>query len=239
MGLVVFLGVVGALTLYAFHALFDAAGWGFIAALVLFALGMNASHHPQLDEQQGASQLAVRDRARANLLSATGSPIAALKASLAAVLGIGAGWLLWAYDSHEVPTSSFMKMQNERLLAAAPLRAALESVPSGGATALLGERQKAQFRAKMTFQNATRDYCRQYEFVLGDRGRMAGIACRIPGGDWAVVLQSLLLPSTPGAIVPAGSQYDAALNAATGALMDGNPLIGEAEAAVMHNGWRN
>src|SRR5687768_6776315 len=143
MGLVVFLAVVGALTLYAFHTLFDAAGWGVIAALVLFALGMNASHPPRLDEQHGASQLAVRGRAWAMPASANGSLIAALKAGLAAIVGIGVGWLLWAYDSYEVPTSSFMKMQHQRLLATTSLRAALESVPSGGAPAPLGGRQKA------------------------------------------------------------------------------------------------
>jgi hypothetical protein len=51
MGLVVFLAVVGALTIYAFHTLFNAPIWGFIAALSLFIVGMNASDPFRTNEQ--------------------------------------------------------------------------------------------------------------------------------------------------------------------------------------------
>jgi hypothetical protein len=238
MGLVVFLAVVGALTIYAFHTLFDAAGWGFLVALILFVLGMNAAHRPQADEPKGSGQFPVRDKAWAEPMLAMRGFAVAMTACLALVAGIGVGWLSWGRSTYEMPTSSFMKMQNGRLLAAGPLSAALEAVPSGGAPVSLEGPQEAQFRAKMTFQNASRDYCRHYELVPSDRVRVAGIACRIPGGNWSVVLQSLLPPSVSGAIVPAGSQHNAALDAALGALIDGDPLIGKEEAAIMRNGWR-
>jgi hypothetical protein len=238
MGLVVFLAVVGALTIYAFHTLFDAAGWGFLAALILFILGMNASHRPQPAKSEDAGQFPVRDRAWDEPALAMRGLAVGITACLALVVGIGVGWLLWGRGTDDMPASSLIKMQNGRLLAAVPLSAALETLPSGGSPVPLEGREETQFQAKMTFQNAAHDYCRYYELVPGDRMHTAGIACRGPGGSWSVVLQSLLRSPTSRAIVPAGNQHSAPLDAAASALIDGDPLSEREEAAVMRNGWR-
>ena len=237
MGLVVFLAVVGALTVYAFHTLFDAPGWGFIVAISLYILGMKASDRSRTEEQKRVRRLPVEDRAATERLLPIRDATVALAASIAVVLGIGLGWLLRGNADDELSASSFVKMQNQRVLATAPLKAALETVPSGTLVPLAGGND-AQFRAKMTFQNERRDYCRQYELALGARERMAGIACRIPNGDWSVALQSLLASSASGVTVPASAGQNAALDAAIGALLGGDPLVGEAEAAIMRNGWR-
>jgi surface antigen len=154
------------------------------------------------------------------------------------VIGIGLGWLLRGIGNEASSGTAFLRVQNQRVLAIAPLKAVLETVPSG-TLAPLGTRKGAQFQAKMTFRNESRGYCRQYELVLNAHERIAGIACRIPGGDWSVMLQTLLPPSASSLTVPASAERNAALDAAIGALIDGDPLVGEAEATIMSNGWRN
>jgi len=238
MGLVVFLAVVGALTIYAFHTLFDAASWGFIAALVLYIVGMNASGRFGTEEPNRVRRFPAKDRARTERLRVIRKPTATLAVSIGVVLGIGLGWLLRGIGGDELSRNLFLKVQHHRLLATAPLQAALETVPSGGTLISLGGGKDAQFRAKMTFRNESRDYCRQYELALGARERIAGIACRTPSGEWSVALQSPLPRSASGVTVPASSGQNAALDAVIGALIDGDPLIGEAEAAIMRNGWR-
>jgi surface antigen len=238
MGLVVFLAVVGALTIYAFYTLFDAPSWGFIAALVLYIVGMNASGRFGTEEQIRVRRFLAEDRAGTDRSLAIRKPTATLAASIGVVLGIGLGWLLRGIGGDESSPNLFLKLQHQRLLATAPLRAALETVPSGGTLISLGGGKDAQFRVKMTFRNESRNYCRQYELALGVRERIAGIACRTPSGDWSVALQSPLPPSALGVTVPASAGQNAALDAVIGALIDGAPLIGEAEAAIMRNGWR-
>ncbi len=238
MGLVVFLAVVGALTIYAFHTLFDAPAWGFIVALVLFILGMNASHRSGPEEQERVGRFPAQDKTGMQRFPAMGNPAAALSFGIALIVGLGLGWLLWGLHAEELSASLFVRVQDQRLLATAPLKTALETVPSGSALVPLESRRNAQFRAKITFRNESRNYCRQYELTLGSRERMVGIACRIPSGDWSVALQSLLPPSVSGVTVPAGAGQNAAFDAAIGALIEGAPLVGEAEAVIMRNGWR-
>jgi surface antigen len=237
MGLVVFLAVVGALTIHAFHILFDAPGWGFVVAFVLFILGMNASPRSQTEEQRRVRSLPLEDGAGMQRSLALSSPASAVMASMAVIVGIGVGWLLWGRSGDEPSAGDFVEVQKRRLLATAPLKAVLETVPSGRALVPLGGGKDTQFRATMTFQNQTRAYCRQYELTRGGRARLAGIACRIPSGDWMVMLEALLPLSASGVTVPASAGQNAALDAAIGALIDGDPLVGEAEAAIMRNGW--
>ena len=172
------LAVVGALTMYAFHILFDAPEWGFIVALALFIGGMDASHRSRTGEQKGGSNSPVERGAETERLLAIRNPTAALAASIAAVFGIALGWLPRGVGDHELPVSSFVKVQKQHLLATASLKAALETVPSGKFVQLGGGKD-TQFQAKMTFQNGSRSYCRQYELALGTGERVTGLACRI------------------------------------------------------------
>jgi hypothetical protein len=61
---------------------------------------------------------------------------------------------------------------------------------------------------------------------------------RTPSGDWSVALQSRPPHSASGVTVPASSGQNAALDAVICALIDGDPVIGEAKAPTMRNGWR-
>ena len=238
MGLVVFLATVGALTIYAFHTVFDAPGWGFLAALVLFILGMTTSDRAPPAEPNGVSSVQSNERAGRETALPFRTSRAALAAGLAMIVGIGLGWLLRDVRGEAGPAGSFVNVQDSRLLATPPLKAALETIPSSDTPVSLGRGKHAQFRAKMTFQNERHSFCRQYELALGGHERMGGVACRIPGGDWSVALHSFLPPASLGKTVPASAGQNAALDAAIGALIAGDPLVGEAETAIMRNGWR-
>jgi hypothetical protein len=163
------------------------------------------------------------------------SPLA-LAASVSLVAGLGLGWLLrGGTESDGLFRSEFVQLQDHRLVAQGKLHKGLESVASGGEAPLGGE---AQLRVKMTFQNEARDYCRQYEIVSLSRERHAGVACRV-GSQWRVAMQALMPPSaSAGRTTPAGAGSQNATDAAVSALIDGDPIVGEEEIAIMRKGWR-
>lgn len=237
MGLIAFLAVVGALTIYAFHTLFDALGWGSLAAVILFVLGMTASDRIDPAKQSNLKSTPIADNRKSERVPVIRNAYTLFTASMAMTVGIGLGWLLRGIDNDETSTKPFTKMENERLVATVPLKAALDTIPSSSSLVSVPAGKPVQFRALMTFQTRDRGYCRQYELALGAQERMAGIACRSPSGDWSVLLQSPRPPSTPGRIVPA-SGHNAVFDAAINALIDGDPLVAEAEAAIINNGWQ-
>jgi len=235
MRVVVFLAFLGALTIYAFHILFDAPGWGALAAFILFILGMHASEQTRIEEPPD-SHLPPNGVPGAEYPLAVVRWPAALAGGL--LLGIGLGWLLRDITTAGVYASVLVKVQDQRLLATTPLKTALETVASGGKPVPLSGGARAQFRAAMTFRGESHNYCRQYEFVLAAGERMGGVACRIPSGDWSVALQSVLPPPAANVTVPASADRTAALSAVVSALIQGDPIVGEAEAAIMRKGWR-
>jgi anti-sigma factor RsiW len=166
---------------------------------------------------------------------------AALAASVAVVAGIGLGWLLHgAPNGPDTALSPFVQLERQRLLASGPLQTALESAASGSPRAVaLADREDARLLVKMTFQNEAGDYCRQYEIAAPSRERIAGVACRV-GGQWSVAMQAVLPPSVSAAerTVPADASQNGAMDAAIGAIIAGDPVVGDQEAAIIRNGWR-
>jgi hypothetical protein len=237
MGLIAFLAVVGALTIYAFHTLFAAPGWGLLTALVLFVLGMTAPDRIQPARQGDLKSLPAADERQSERLPVLRNASAVFVASIAVMIGVAMGWLIRGADNNKTSTNSLVRLENEGLVATVPLKAALDTIPSSNRLVPIPGGKPAQFRALMTFQMQEGGYCRQYELALNARDRTAGVACRIPSGDWSVMLQFRQPPSTSGRIVPASGQ-NTVLNAAINALIYGDPLVGGAEAAIISNGWR-
>jgi hypothetical protein len=68
--------------------------------------------------------------------------------------------------------------------------------------------------------------------------RYIGIACRI-GAQWSVEFQALTAPrlSASDGVIPAGGGNNLAMDAAVSALIDGEPLTREDEAAIMKHRW--
>src|SRR5262249_42812105 len=152
----------------------------------------------------------------------------ALTASVAIVFGMGVGWLLRGEAaSHPMRPGSLVQIERNSLIALGPLKKALETVPSGqGIVATGSDGNPFRLGLKMTFQNQSGDYCRQYQIAPVTAERYTGIACRT-GDDWAVRIQALVPPSATAAdqTIPA-SGGNVAMDAAIGALVDGDPLVG-------------
>ena len=167
--------------------------------------------------------------------------IPALAASVAMILGIGIGWML---RGEAAGNGGFLdevvQIEGNRLVARGPLQSTLETSPSGGQIAATSPEGK-QFRlsVKMTFQNATGDYCREYRIASASPERYTGVACR-SGGQWSVKIQALLPPARSASeqTIPAGGNADAAIDTATGALIEGDPLAVADEADLINRGWK-
>jgi len=164
----------------------------------------------------------------------------ALAASLAIVIGVGLGWLLrGATGDNETAASQFASVEGQRLLARGPLERALEAASSGKAVPVALAGGEATLQIKMTFRNEAGDYCRQYDIAAPTHERFAGIACRADG-RWAVTMQALLPPSSAASArtVPAGAGNNSAVDAAIGAMIEGDAVVGDEEAAIIRGGWR-
>ena len=167
--------------------------------------------------------------------------IPALAASVAMVVGIGFGWILRGEtESKGVFLDEVVGIEGSRLVARGPLQSTLETSPSGRQVAATSPEGK-QFRlsVKMTFQNGTGDYCREYRIASASPERYTGVACR-SGGQWSVKIQALLPPARSASeqTIPAGGNADAAIDTATGALIEGDPLAVADEADLINRGWK-
>jgi putative transcriptional regulator len=167
--------------------------------------------------------------------------IPALAASIAMIVGIGFGWILRGEtEGKGAFLDEVVGVERNRLIARGPLQSTLETSPSGRQTASISPDGK-QFRlsVKMTFQNATGDYCREYGIASASPERYAGLACR-SGGQWTIRIQALLPPARSASeqTIPAGGNADAAIDTAIGALIEGDPLAVADEAAVINRGWK-
>ena len=164
----------------------------------------------------------------------------ALTATVAVVFGMGVGWLLRGEAaSHPMRPGGLVQIERNSLIALGPLKKALETVPSGqGIVATASDGNPFRLALKMTFQNSGGDYCRQYQIAPVTAERYTGIACRT-GDDWAVRIQALVPPSAAATdqTIPA-SGGNVAMDAAIGALVDGDPVVGEQEAAIMARHWK-
>lgn len=159
-------------------------------------------------------------------------------AGLTLLMGFGLGLLV-----HRAPEAgtiaNFVKVDGNRLIAQGPLQEALQALPSGNEAIASLDGREVRLGIKMTFEEQSGAYCRQYRIVASPAGHYSGIACFM-GADWVVRMHALLPPSVSRAerTVPADAGASAAMDAVIGAWISGNPLVGRAEAEVMSKGWK-
>jgi putative transcriptional regulator len=146
-------------------------------------------------------------------LADMGSVPAALAASLAMIVGLSLGWLVWGGQ-------------------------ALNTLPSGEQKTALVSGQELRLGIKMTFQDQEGSYCRQYRIEASPSEHYAGIACR-KGEEWGIKIQGLVPPAASASqqTIPANGA-NAAMDALVGAWSAGDPIVGEDEAGIMKKGWR-
>ncbi|MGM0583554.1 MAG: anti-sigma factor family protein [Pseudomonadota bacterium] len=155
-------------------------------------------------------------------------PALAAAASVALIVGFGAGWLF--------------SPERDRLIAGpgeapvgGPLHLALETAPSG----LLVE---DGLRPLLTFRDAAGRICREFETAPGaEAAPAAGVACRTPEGRWRVEALAALPEegASPDAYATAsGPTASGAIEATLDALGAGPPLDPETERSLIGRGWR-
>ena len=142
---------------------------------------------------------------------------ATLAASLALFVGIGLGWLVRGAPETRI-AADFVKRDGNRLVAQGELQNVLDVLPSGGETVAPSDGRDFRLGVRMTFEDQSGDYCRQYEIIAPSSGRYSGIACR-KGGTWVVTIQALVPPSYSASEqpIPASGDAHAAMDAVIGA----------------------
>jgi putative transcriptional regulator len=174
---------------------------------------------------------------RAIRLADVGSVPAALAASLAMIVGLSLGWLVWG-GQQTGAVDDLVSADGNRILAQGLLREALNTLPSGGQKTEFVSGQDLRFGIKMTFQDHEGTYCRQYRIEASPAEHYAGIACR-RGEEWGIKIQGLVPPAASASqrTVPANGA-NAAMDALVGAWSAGDPIVGDDEAGIMNKGWR-
>ena len=163
---------------------------------------------------------------------------APLAACLALLVGLGLGWLARGGPETSV-VADLVRADGSRLIAQGALQEALETLPSGRETVASVDGRALALEVKMTFEDQSGSYCRQYRINGAPSASYSGIACRT-GKEWAVRIQAHLPPASSAVerTIPADSGASAAMDAVIGAWISGNPLVGEEEAVLMRKGWQ-
>ena len=163
---------------------------------------------------------------------------APLAASLALLVGLGLGWLARGGPETGV-VADLVRADGSRLIAQGALQEVLETLPSGRETVVSLDGRALALEVKMTFEDQSGSYCRQYRINGAPSASYSGIACRT-GKEWAVRIQAHLPPASSAVerTIPADSGASAAMDAVIGAWISGNPLVGEEEAVLMRKGWQ-
>jgi hypothetical protein len=161
-----------------------------------------------------------------------------LAASFLFMAGLAVGWAIRSEGGRGAPGArDLVTLEGQRLLARASLQDALESQPSGP-----GARQSTQggivVSITMTFQNEAGDYCREYQLTSSLPERYMGVACRA-GGQWMIAVHMLTPPAATAVnqVIPASEGASTPINAVVSAMIAGDPIVGDAEAAVLAGHW--
>jgi hypothetical protein len=163
-----------------------------------------------------------------------------LAAASAAILaaGIGIGWLTHG-SGGGIALSELVGLGDGRMIARAPLQRALDTLPSGKEAAIpLSGGRTSKVAVQLSFVDRSQNYCRRYEIGLSPQEYYGGIACHL-SGEWKIELHAVLPPrhTQSGKVSLAGNE-SRALEAATIAVMDGDALGREDEAALIEKGWK-
>ncbi len=165
----------------------------------------------------------------------------ALAASIAGLAGGALGWFLHTGAPADREASVGLVAVSDRgLVARGALERVLETERSGTAVAARVEGgQTWQLGVSFTFRSLGQENCRRYEASNGVEGRFAGYACRSADQRWVVYAHAKLARRATGGagFAPAAGGDDGAVDAAIRAVMDGDVLQSDQEAALIAGRW--
>jgi hypothetical protein len=170
------------------------------------------------------------------------STLAVMAAIVVVVAGaIGIGWMLRGVTiGVDTNLDGLVQIQGTRLVAERPLQSTLERLPSGARVPVFLGGKEFHLEVKTTFRDGAGDYCREYEIAAAYSPRYAGLACR-RGIHWTVEMHALMpsFHSASGQTIPAGGNANLDMDTFVSALIAGDPLSAEQEAALLSTGWRS
>lgn len=180
---------------------------------------LSAAYAPVLDEPVPSR---LTSAVRQQPVARRGPPQwAAMAACL--VAGVAAGVGLARFSG---PQPGPLLARDGVLTAAGPLETAL--------TAQLAA-QTGPIKLGLTFKTSAGRYCRTFQ---SPEDRLAGLACREPGG-WTLQATARMAPQqAQGEYRTAGSETPGAVLAAVDSLIAGAPLDAAAERAARDSGWK-
>jgi anti-sigma factor RsiW len=191
---------------------------------------------------KNASQVATpRSKTQVPLSSVWPSWPTAMAASLALLVGAGAGWLAHrASGPMATATPALVAFANGSLRAEGSLARVLESMSSGSAVEARAAGGRAwQLKASFSFRSVSGSPCRRYEIGNDAAGRFAGYACRSADGIWLVQAHTKVGNGAPDGtkFTPAAGSEDGALDAAIRAATDGDVLQSGEESELIAKHW--
>lgn len=156
--------------------------------------------------------------------------VGALAASIALIVGFGAGSQLGTEDTATSP----LQMTGP-VAAGSPLFGVLEAGASATDHPLDGD---LSVRPVATFKAQSGQYCREFDVFAPDAATRA-VACRADGA-WRVTIAIAGTASSgsTGTYTPATSGTEAALDRYLNALIDGAALGADEEAALIEKNWQ-
>jgi len=161
---------------------------------------------------------------------------AALAASLALVIGFGAGLMTGAPESDRLRLA-LAEQASGTIAPAHPLYAALQEAPSGRDYVVEAD-GSADMRVTpvLSFRTGEGRYCRELAIEAGARASR-GVLCREAGEVWRIRALASIPPSGEG-YVPASGEAPPVIEQTIDRLIGGAPLDAEAEARAIENAWR-
>ncbi len=176
----------------------------------------------------------VPRRSRAWIPSPLARPLA-LAASIALLVGFGAGLLAAAQFGAAAPASAIAAASLGEIASDQPLFRVLETTPSGTRKPLAGLDLEAT--PTLSFRAKDGRYCREI-VVMGHDLARRGLFCRTGAGTW----RALATVAAPGpdetAYAPAADAGAALLDRSISELISGAPLDAAAERRLIEQGWR-
>lgn len=157
----------------------------------------------------------------------------ALAASLALLIGFGAGLMTGSLSQDRLRTALFGQATGE-IGPAHPLYGILQTAASGERQALDGGNAASVL---LSFRSRDNAFCRELA-VYAQTQASRGVYCRSDEeeGTWRIYALASTEPSTPGYAAAAG-EAPAVIEQSIDRLIAGQPLGPEAEARAIENGW--
>ena len=154
--------------------------------------------------------------------------------------GVGAEFALHQHTRGAESPFGLAETSTGTPIAGKDLAAALDTVASGSVSTREIAGVHATIKPVFTFANIGGGFCRQYAIAGEGAVSFAGVACRMPAGQWQIQRHVAAAPERAkkdGHTYTAGGPELEALEAMVAKLISGDVLSGDAELAVMQSGW--